>query len=76
MTEEQKEDAREMMIFLKEKRDGTIKARGCANGCKQRKKYNNADATSTTVSTEAMLIYALIDAYDELDVAVVDILGE
>ena len=51
-----------MLMFIKEKRDNTIKARGCADGRKQRKKYNNADATSPTVSTEAVLISALIDA--------------
>ena len=51
-----------MLMFIKEKRDGTIKARGCADWRKKREKYNNADATSPTVYTEAVLISAVIDA--------------
>ena len=75
MTEEQKKDALEMLMFIKEKSDSSIKARGCADELKQRKKYNNADATSPTVSTEAVLISAVINAYKERDVAVVDTPG-
>ena len=75
MTEEQKKDALEIMVFLKDKRDGTITARGCADRRKQREKYNNEDATSPTFSTEAVLLSAMIDAYEERDVAVVDIQG-
>ena len=73
MTEEQKKDALEMLIIIKEKHDGTIKARGCAGWCKQHEKHNNADATSPTVSTEAVLIPVVIDAYEVRDVTVVDI---
>ena len=75
VTEEQEKDALEMLIFIKEKRNDTIKARVFADRGKQRKKYNNIDATSTTVSTEVVLISAVIDAYEERDVAVVDIPG-
>ena len=74
-TDKKKKDTLEMLIFLKDKRDGTIKAQGCADRRKQRKKYDNAEATSPTVSTEAVLISAVIDAYKERDVAVVDISG-
>ena len=62
MTEDKKKDALEMLMFIKEKRNGTIKARGYADGRKQCKKYSNADATSPTVSTEAVLISAVINA--------------
>ena len=41
MTEEQTNDALEMLMFIKENRDGTIKACGCADGRTQREKYNN-----------------------------------
>ena len=43
------------------------------DGCKQREK--NADAMSPMVSTEAVLIYAVIDTYKERDLVVVDIAG-
>ena len=64
-----------MLMFMKEKRDGTIKGRGCADGRKQRDKYSNSDTTSPTVSTEAVLITSVIDALEGRDVAVVDIPG-
>ena len=38
MTEEQKKETLEMLMFIKEKRDGTIKARVCADRRKQRNK--------------------------------------
>ena len=47
----------------------------CADGHKQRKTYDNVDATSPTVSTEELIISAVIDAFKEQDVAVVDITG-
>ena len=62
MKEAQNKDAMEMLIFLKQESDGTIKAHGCKDRSKQREKYNNADATSPTVSIEAILIPAVIDA--------------
>ena len=62
-------------MFIKENRDGTIKAPGCADGHKQRDKNNNSDTTSPKVSTEAVLVSAVIDAYEERDVAVADIPG-
>ena len=64
-----------MLMFLKENRDGTIKARGYADRRKKREKYNNADATSPMVSTEAVLIYAVIDTYKEHNMEVVNIPG-
>ena len=76
MWRNKKYDALEMLIFLKKKRDGTIKARGCTEGQKQRKKYNNVDVMPPVLSTEAVIIYAVIDAYEDRDVALVDILPE
>ena len=60
-------------MFIKEKRDGKIKARGCADGSKQREKYNTKDATSPEVYIEVVLISMVIDEYKEQDVSVVDI---
>ena len=60
-------------MFLKEKRDGTIKGRTCAVGSKQRAYIKKEDATSPTVSTEAVLITGVIDAYEERDVATADV---
>ena len=75
MTEEKKKDALEMLMFIKEKCDGTIKARVCADGRKHCEKYNTTDAASPIFSTEAVLISPVINAYGEWDVAVVNTLG-
>ena len=44
-------------------------------GTKNDRSTKNADATSPTVSTEAVLISVVINAYKERDVALVDIPG-
>ena len=62
-------------MFVKEKRDGTIKGRACAYGPKQREGYQNKDATSPTVLLESVLITSSIDAHERRDVAVVKMPG-
>ena len=62
-------------MFLKEKRDGSIKGRTCADGRKQRENSNKEDATSPTVALESVMITSVIDAYERRDVAVADIPG-
>ena len=62
-------------MFLKEKRDGLIKGRGVEDGKKQREKIKPKDATSPTVSTEAVMLTATINALEGQEVVVVDIPG-
>jgi hypothetical protein len=62
-------------VFLKEKRDGSIKGRACANGRKQREGSTKSDATSPTVALESVLITATIDAFEKREVAIVDVPG-
>ena len=62
VTSEQKIKALGYLMFLKQKQCGRIKGRGCADGQKQRVWTNKDDATSPTVSTEAMLLMSVIDA--------------
>ena len=59
-------------MFLKRKRNGKIKGRGCADGRKQRAYIAKEDATSPTVSTDAVFITAIIDAMEGRCVTVVD----
>ena len=61
------------LIFLTEKRDGTINARTCANGSTQRLYINKEEAASPTVSMEALLTTAVIDATQNRDVITLDI---
>ena len=65
--------ALESLIFLVEKRDGTIKSRHCANGSTQRDYMSREDVSSPTVSTEATLLTATIEAHEGRDVATCDI---
>ena len=61
------------LIFLTEKRDGTIKARACANGSVQRSYISKDEAASPTVSVETLLTTCLIDAKQKRDIVTLDI---
>ena len=61
------------LMFLKEKRSGQIKGRGCADGRRQRLYTSKEEASSPTVSIEAVILTSTIDAAEGRDVATVDI---
>ena len=63
------------LMFLKRKRCGRIKGRGCADGRPQRVYIPRAETASPTVSLEALFITCMVDAYEERYVATVDIPG-
>jgi hypothetical protein len=63
----------ESLIFLVEKRDGSVKGRTCANGSTQRKYMDRDEAASPTASTESILITATIDAKQNRDIMTADI---
>jgi len=63
------------LIFLKQKKDGTVKARACADGRKQRETTAEEDAASPTVSIESLFITCAIEANEGRDVAVIDLPG-
>jgi hypothetical protein len=73
LTTAQKQQTLESHLFLKLKRDGTIKGRTVAGGNRQRSFIAKEDASSPTVATESVLLTAVIDAMENRDVAVVDI---
>ena len=75
MTQEQKATALKILMFLKEKRNRAIKGYGILDRRKQQETIEPKDATSQTVSTEAILLTTVIDALEGREVAVVDILG-
>ena len=62
-------------MFLKEKRDGTIKGRTCGGRRKQREDpdFKKGDSASPTVSTESVLLSAVVDAHEDRDVATIDL---
>jgi hypothetical protein len=72
---EDKRGALEYLMFLKKKRSGKIKGRGCADGRKQRVYTAKEEASSPTVSIEALMMSCVIDAKEERDVATSNIPG-
>jgi hypothetical protein len=60
-------------MFLKEKRDKTIKGRTMARGNKQHDYVSKEDISSPMVSTESVLLSCIIDAQEGRDVTITDI---
>jgi hypothetical protein len=75
LTPQQRREALSYFMFLKRKRCGSVKGRGCADGRPQRKYIAKEDASSPTIATESVFLTALIDAEEGREVAVVDIPG-
>jgi hypothetical protein len=62
-------------MYLKEKRNGTIKARGCADGRKQRLYKSKEETSSPTVSSEAMFLTSAVNAHERRRVMTIDLPG-
>ena len=62
-------------MTIKQKNDDTIKARGCADGRKQRAWISKDDASFPTPAPESVYISCAIDAKEERDTATLDIPG-
>ena len=75
LTREEKKKALEYLMFLKKKRSGKIKGRGCADGRKQRVYKTKEETSSPTVTTESLFLSCVIDAKEGRDVATCDIPG-
>ena len=63
----------ESHLFLKQKRDLSVKGRMVAGGNKQRSEILAIEATSPTAALESVLLTATIDAHEERDVAIINI---
>ena len=73
---DEKNKALNAVNLIKEKRDGKIKGKTCANGSTQRKYLKDDDSvTFPTVSLEALFVTLVIDAYEGRDIATFDIPG-
>ena len=76
MTREEKRRTLRYLMFLKKKRCGRIKGRGCADGQSQRDYTLKEDTSAPTVFIESvMLSWCIQDANDHRDVATVDLPG-
>jgi hypothetical protein len=68
-------EALNYLMFLKRKRCGKVKARGCANGRPQREYISKDESSSPTVSIYALMTSCLMDAIEGRKVATCDIPG-
>ena len=75
LTTAQKKAALKYLMFLKQKRCGKIKGRGCADGRKQRMYKSKEDTTSPTITTEALFLTCLTDAIENRYVVTCDVPG-
>jgi hypothetical protein len=75
LTQEEKQQALEYLMFLTEKRCGRIKVRGCADGCKQRQYINRSKHHCLRFSPKALILTCIIEAREERDVGTCDVPG-
>eukprot|EP00957_Ditylum_brightwellii_P205573 15344455-Ditylum_brightwellii.AAC.1 len=75
LTKDQKISTLRYLMFLKEKRSGKVKGRGCTDGRKQWVYKTKHETHASTISKEAIFITAIFDAMENRDVAIIDIPG-
>ncbi len=75
LSQEEKSKALTSLIFLKEKRDGNVKARSCVNRSVQREHVAKEEAAAPTVALESVFVTATIDAKEKREVVTIDIPG-
>ena len=75
LTSAQRKQVLRAVSLIKEKRDGVLKGRTCADGRIQRSLYDKAATSSPTLSSDALMLTILIDAHEGRDVATADIAG-
>ena len=73
LSKKEYEKVLESYLFLKHKRDESIKGRMVAGGNKQYGTIDKEYATSQTEALESVLLVSIIDDAEEKDVAVIDI---
>ena len=75
LTNEQKRAALRALNLFKEKRNGVLKGRTCADGRPQRNMYDKSQTASPTVSTDALMLSIILEAYEGRNVATADVVG-
>ncbi len=73
LTSEQQTKILQSHMFIGQKRTGETKASMVTGGNTQRGHVTKKEPSSTTVSTETVLLTSIVDAHEGRDVAVVDI---
>ena len=71
----EKVESLHLITMVKEKRDGVIKARECADERKQRRYTSKEEVESPTIQLESIIMSLLIDAREGRDIATSDVVG-
>jgi hypothetical protein len=75
LSNEEKKKALASCIFLKEKQNGDIKARSCANRSVQQDHVAKEEAASPNVAFESVIVTSTINARESREVVAIDIPG-
>ena len=75
LTKEDRAKALRYLMYIKEKRDGKIKGRGCADGRPQRLYTPKSETSSPTCTLAGLIMTCVIDAFEHRDVATADLPG-
>jgi hypothetical protein len=75
MTQLERRKAQQALMFLGEKRDGTVKGRMVYNGKPTREWLSREDYVSPTAALEIIMLTAVIDAHEERDVMTCNIMN-
>jgi len=75
LTRDQLRQVLNYLMFLKRKQSGRVKARGCADGRKQRIYKTKEETTSPTVMTESVFLTSMLEAHEGRYVVTLDIPG-
>ena len=76
LSKEEKSRALDAVNLIKQKRNGNIKGRTCANGAKQRRYVKEGEIISSpTASLESIIATLVIDAYEERYSVIADVPG-
>ena len=75
LTRDQKRAALRYLMFVKQKRCGKIKGRGCTDGHEQKVYKTKEEKSSPTIHVESLFLSCTIDALEKRNVVTMDIPG-
>jgi hypothetical protein len=75
LSDDDKKKELSSMIFPRQKKNGAVKARSCADGNPQREHITKEEAAAPTVALELVFLTSMIDAKENREVVTIDIPG-
>ena len=64
-----------MITMIKERHDGKIKGRACADDRDQRRYISKEEVSSLTIQLESLMLTLLVDTHERRNVAMADVAG-